>query len=123
MQLTKSPKNSEYQKQNVSYLQMKQASENIGTQIELGIRADYLTLAKKKQAIGAADSTIALAASAYHIQQVSYELGACTLQDLNDTLANLNAAKLGKVSAVCDYNLAVQQYIFDMGVGTTRVDL
>ncbi len=123
VQLTKSPKNSEYQKQNVSYLQMKQASENIGTQIELGIRADYLTLAKKKQAIGAADSTIALAASAYHIQQVSYELGACTLQDLNDTLANLNAAKLGKVSAVCDYNLAVQQYIFDMGVGTTRVDL
>lgn len=123
IQLTKSPKNSEYQKQNIAYLQMKQASDNIGSQIELGLRADYLTLAKKKQAIGAADSTIALAASAYHIQQVSYELGACTLQDLNDTLANLNAAKLGKVSAVCDYNLAVQQYIFDMGVGTTRIDL
>lgn len=121
--LTKSSKNSEYQKQNVSYLQMKQASENIGTQIELSLRADYLTLATKKQAIAAAESTIALAASAYHIQQISYELGACTLQDLNDTLANLNAAKLGRVAAVCDYNMAVQQYIYDMGVGTSRVDL
>ena len=121
--LTKSPKNSEYQKQNVSYLQMKQAADNIGTQIELNLRADYLTLAKKAQAISAADSTIALAETAYHIQQVSYELGASTLQDLNDTLANLNAAKLGKVAAVCDYNLAVQQFIVDMGVGTSRVDL
>lgn len=122
-QLTASPVSSEYQKQKVSYLQMQQAADNIENQIELGVRADYLTLAKKKQAIDAADSTIALAAEAYRIQKVSYELGASTLQDLNDTLANLNAAKLGKVSAVCDYNLAVQQYIFDMGVGTNRVDL
>lgn len=122
-QLTASPVSSEYQKQKVSYLQMQQAADNIENQIELGVRADYLTLAKKKQAIDAADSTIALAAEAYRIQKVSYELGASTLQDLNDTLANLNAAKLGKVSAVCDYNLAVQQYVFDMGVGTSRVDL
>ncbi|MBR3719134.1 MAG: TolC family protein [Firmicutes bacterium] len=122
-QLTASPVSSEYQKQKVSFLQMQQAADNIENQIELGVRADYLTLAKKKQAIDAADSTIALAAEAYRIQKVSYELGASTLQDLNDTLANLNAAKLGKVSAVCDYNLALQQYIFDMGVGTSRVDL
>ncbi len=123
VQLTKAPITSEYQKQNVAYLQMKQAAANIGTQIELNLRADYLTLATKKQAIAAADSTIALAESAYHIQQVSYELGASTLQALSDTLANLNAAKLGKVAAVCDYNKSVHQYVVDMGVGANRVDL
>ena len=123
IQLTSSPRSSEYQKQNVAYLQMKQAADNIGPQIELNLRADYLALAEKKKAIDAADSTIELASSAYHIQQVSYELGASTLQDLNDVQANLNAAKLGKVAAVCEYNLAIQQYIFDMGVGTMRIDL
>jgi len=123
IQLISNKKSSDYQKQNVAYLQMVQAAENIGPQIELNIRADYLTLATKKKAIEAADSSIALASSAYHIQQISYELGACTLQDLNDTLANLNAAKLGKVSAVCDFNLAVQKYVYDMGVGTTRINL
>ena len=123
IQLTKSPKSSEYQKQKVAYLQMKQAADSIGPQIEMNLRADYLTLAEKKKAIDAADSTIALASSAYHIQQISYELGACTLQDLSTTQANLNAAKLGKVAAVCEYNLAVQQYLYDMGVGMARIDL
>ena len=57
------------------------------------------------------------------IRSFLFELVRVDGASMNDTLANLNAAKLGKVSAVCDYNLALQQYIFDMGVGTSRVDL
>lgn len=121
--LTTNPRSSEYQKQNVAYLQMKQAADNIARQIELGIRSEYMSLAAKRQAIEAADSMVALASSALRIQQVSYDLGACTLADLEKAIADLSAAKLGRISAVCDYNLAVQQFIFDTGVGTSRVSL
>lgn len=113
----------EYQKQKAAFLQMEYSYNNLGTQIELSIRAEYLNLQAKKEAAKAAESTAALAETAYRIQQISYNLGACTLNDLQATLTQLNGAKLAEISAVCDYNQAVQTFIFDCGVGTTRIDL
>lgn len=112
-----------YQKQKAAFLQMESTYNNLNTQLELGIRAEYMGLAAKKQAVEAAESTVALASTAYRIQTISYNLGACTLNDLENTLTQLNGAKLAKISAVCDYNQAVQTFIFDMGVGTNRISL
>jgi len=62
-----------------------------------------------------------LAEEAYSITQISYKLGAATFSDLRTSANTLSQAKLGRVAAISDYNLAVKEFEFATGVGTTAI--
>jgi outer membrane protein TolC len=122
-QLVTSGGSSDYLNAKASYLQVTMADRLIEPQIELEIRQRFGDIEAKRLAAESAEATLKLTEEAYRITNISYGLGAATLSDLQKTANNLAQAKLGKVKAIAEYNQAVKELEFAVGVGTSRISL
>lgn len=122
-QLVSSGGSSTYLNAKAAYLQVTMADRLIEPQIELEIRQRFGDIEAKRLAAESAEATLTLTQEAYRITNISYGLGAATLSDLQKTANNLAQAKLGKVKAIADYNQAVKELEFAVGVGTQRISL
>lgn len=122
-QLVSSGGSSTYLNAKAAYLQVTMADRLIESQIELEIRQRFGDIEAKRLAAESAEATLKLTEEAYRITNISYGLGAATLSDLQKTANNLSQAKLGKVKAIAEYNQAVRELEFAVGVGTSRISL
>lgn len=122
-QLTSSNGSVDYLNAKAAYLQISMADRLIEAQIELEIRQRFGDIEAKKLAAESAEQMLKLAEEAYNITQISYKLGAATLNDLRSSANTLSQAKLGKVAAVSEYNRAVKEFEFATGVGTTAISI
>ena len=122
-QLTSSNGSVDYLNAKAANMQVSMADRLIEAQIELEIRQRFGDIEAKRLAAQSADKTLELAKEAYNITQISYKLGAATLNELRTASNTLSQAKLGRVAAVSDYNLAVKELEFAVGVGTTAISV
>ncbi len=114
---------SSYMKQEVTYLQIMQAASLIESQMELDIRSRYADIEAKALAAESAQKAVEMAEESYRISKLSYDLGMSTLTDLQGAASTLDQAKIGRIAAVTDYNMAVKELEYAVGVGTSRISL
>ncbi len=121
--VTTSKLSSAYKKQEVTFLKAKQQMLQIEDQIAMDIRVKYMGLIQKRQAVVSSESTLALTSEGYRIAQLTYNAGMSTLAKLQESQVQFSQAKLANVSALADYALAVHDFEYAQGVGTTRLAL
>ncbi len=118
------PKNSStYLKQESATLQARKTAEDAPIQIELDIRARYMDIADKKQAVAVAQAQLANAKEGYRLATISYDAGMNTLTDVQQAQITSFQAGQGVAKAITDYDLAVYNFNHATGVGTTRLPL
>lgn len=123
MKYTISESSSTYKKQEVAYLQTKQGYETAPVQIEMDIRNQYASLEQKKLAVESAQATADFAKEGYRLAQISYDAGMSTLAEVQEAQLQAFRANQAVSAAITDYDLAVYEFKYAQGVGTTRISL
>lgn len=114
---------SAYKKQEVAYLQTKQGYETAPIQVEMDIRNQYAALEQKKLAVESAQATADFAKEGHRLTQISYDAGVATLAEVQEAQLQAFRANQAVSAAISDYDLAVYEFKYAQGVGTSRITL
>ena len=118
------PSNSStYLKQLVAFDQATKIANDAPTQIEMDVRIKYMDLADKKRAVEAAQSTYSNAKEGYRLATITYDAGMNTLTDVQAAQIRSFQAGQAVAKAITDYDLAVYNFNYAIGVGTSRLPL
>jgi outer membrane protein TolC len=107
----------------VAYEEAKHNYENIFKQIEVDVRAKYMDMVQKKNAIEAGKKAVEKAEATLKMTNLSFELGMALVTDVQQVQAMVMQSKLGLSQAILDYNLAVDAFNASIGSGTTSIHL
>lgn len=123
LKLTVATNSATYLRQQVAYLQAKQAADNAPIKMEQDIRSQYMGLEEKTAALKSAKETVAFTKESFRLAQISYDAGVNTLTDVQSAQLAAFRANQGLAAVIQEYNLAIYDYKYAQGVGTSRVAL
>lgn len=118
------PKNSStYLNAKINLSESEKTARDAYSKIEIDIRNKYDLLQDKKAATEAAKKLLAYAIEGERLMELTNEEGISTVEELLQTQVSLYKAKLNMANANAQYALALKDYEFAQGVGTTRIPL
>lgn len=112
-----------YLQAQIGVLEAEKGYADILKKIEMDVRASYMALTDKKMALDAAKVTSNYANEGYRLANLSYQSGMATLNDVQQAQISAFRAGQGLSKAITEYDLAVYSFRYEIGVGTTRVEL
>lgn len=119
-----------YPRSSATYMSAKTSYDNAvytartaPAQIEIDVRTKYTNINALSAAVENAQKTYDYAKEGYRLTKLSYEAGMTTLANVQDIQATYHKAGLGLSAAIVAYDLAIYNFNYSVGVGTTRLPL
>lgn len=118
------PKNSStYLNAQINLAESQKTAKDAYSKIEIDLRNKYDVVQDKKAAVAAAKDLLTYATEGERLMELTNEEGLSTVEDLLETQVSVYKAKLNLANANSEYALALKNYEFAQGVGTTRISL
>ncbi len=111
------PNTFKYKEADINYQTAKYLEDSFQKDIELDIKAKYDNIISNKKEINLMDTNVKKAEEAYRIAKVQYDLNTSTVLELNEALVMLSQAKLGRASAIANYNTSLIDYSIAVKIG------
>lgn len=112
---------STYLSQQVAYMNAAKVAKDAPSKIEIDIRTQYAAIQDAKAAMESAKVTQSYAQEGYRLTNLSYQAGMCTLPEVQAAQVTAYKAGLGVAAATSEYDLAVYQFKYATGTGTSRL--
>lgn len=110
VKMSYTPNTYKYKLENGNTKIVETSNKNMKKTIEADIKAKYDNLTTSKNEITLMDTNIKKAEEGLRVLKLQYDLNMATMLQVNEALVGLNQAKLGKASAIGDYNIALIEY-------------
>lgn len=91
--------------------------------VEMDVRTKYMAMTLAKQKVESGKLTVANAKEVHRLAELQYQNGLCTLTQVQAAQLGYIAAQNTQASALLEYNLAVQEFIYSYGCGTEAITL
>lgn len=118
------PKNSStYLNAKINLAESQKTAKDAYSKIEIDVRNKYDLVQDKRAAVAAAKDLLTYATEGERLVELTNEEGMSTVEELLATQVSVYKAKLNLANANSEYAIALKNYDFAQGVGTTRISL
>lgn len=108
-----------YKIQALAMMQAEKALKDATSGIEMDVRSKYMKVVNEARAIVVAETALANAKEGYRIAQITYNAGMNILTDVQTAQIHVKQAQMGLGKALVNYDLAVYDYNYAIGAGTS----